>query len=173
MATITNLQAQSIELKSVLDFSNPENKIQWMVINDGVMGGLSRGSFERLQDFGRFEGDISLDNNGGFSSVRFSVKEDLNSATFFRLKIKGDGKDYQLRIKVRSTDYYSYIHYFSTSGEWEEIYIPIDQMYASFRGRRLNLPNFSEASIQELTLLIGNKRREKFNLNIESISLVE
>jgi hypothetical protein len=61
--------------------------------------------------------------------------------------------------------------FLSTSGEWQEIKIPLKDMYPSFRGKRLYLPHFSEEYMEELVFLIGNKKPEKFKLLIDSIAL--
>ena len=45
------------------------NSPVWQVINDDVMGGLSLGSTTLLDTSFMFSGDISIENNGGFSSV--------------------------------------------------------------------------------------------------------
>ena len=87
------------------------------------------------------------------------------------MKIRGDGKRYQLRIKGKSNDYYSYVKYFQTSNVWEEMKIPINSMYPSFRGRKLDEENFNKTSIEEIGFLIGNKKQEKFNLEIDKIEL--
>jgi hypothetical protein len=88
-----------------------------------------------------------------------------------RIYNKGDNKKYQFRIKSNSRDYYSYISPFSTNGDWQEIQIPLKDMYPSFRGRNLEKPNFSEDYIEEITFLIGNKNEEKFELLIDKIEL--
>ena len=44
-------------------------------------------------------------------------------------------------------------------------------MYPSFRGRKLNKENFNKTSIEEIGFLIGNKKQEKFNLEIDKIEL--
>jgi len=121
---------------------------------------------------GLFKGEISLENNGGFSSVRYrfeklQVTEDSN----ITIKLKGDGKNYQFRVKDDSNNYYSYIVTFPTSGEWEEIKITLKDMYPSFLGRKLDMPNFSKNSIEEIVFLIGNKRTENFALLIDKIAL--
>ena len=87
------------------------------------------------------------------------------------LKIKGDGKNYQFRIKHKSSDYASYITSFSSSGEWQEIKIPIKSMYPSFRGKKLDEPNFYHESIEEITFLIANKQNEDFKLLIDMIEI--
>jgi hypothetical protein len=44
-------------------------------------------------------------------------------------------------------------------------------MYPSFRGRKLDQPNFSDDYIEEITFLIGNKKEEDFQLLIAKIEL--
>jgi hypothetical protein len=138
-----------------------------------VMGGRSNGEFTVSKEgFGKFYGDISLDNNGGFSSVRyyFETKKTKPFSKFI-LKIKGDGKRYQFRVKDKSNRRHSYIYEFQTSGDWETVEIPFDKMYASFRGSRLNMSNFDGAQMEEIAFLIGNKKEESFELLIDTISL--
>lgn len=159
--------------KIIFDFNKDSNIKEWRIVNDGVMGGLSVGSFTLSPNgHGLFMGEISLENNGGFSSVRYrfeklKVTEDSN----ITIKLKGDGKNYQFRVKDDSNNYYSYIVTFPTSGEWEEIKISLKDMYPSFRGRKLDMPNFSKNSIEEIVFLIGNKRTENFTLLIDKIAL--
>ena len=162
-----------MQQETIFDFNKYSNIKDWRVINDGVMGGLSKGSFD-LSSEGHaiFHGHVSTRNNGGFSSVRFSsldVKASKKSKVI--LKIKGDGKKYQFRIKNNKENYYSYITTFQTSGDWEEIVIPIKNMFPSFRGRKLNQANFSHNTIEEVAFLIANKKEEDFKLTIDSIDL--
>ena len=137
------------------------------------MGGKSSGTFKlSAEGHGVFEGAISLENNGGFSSVRYRFEKILiREYTKIILKIRGDGKKYQFRIKPNSDDYYSYISPFSTTGEWQEIQILLKDMYPSFRGRKLDQPNFSNDYIEEITFLIGNNSQEEFKLLIDKIVL--
>lgn len=44
-------------------------------------------------------------------------------------------------------------------------------MYPTFRGRKLDSPNYSADGIEEIAFLIGNKRAESFKLEIDAISL--
>jgi len=157
----------------IFDFNKNCNIQDWEIVNDVVMGGKSSSDLSLNHDsYGCFEGNISLDNNGGFSSIRYrfpriSVKE----YTKVVLKLKGDGKKYQFRIKSSTRDYYSYISLFVTSGEMEEIEISLNNMYPSFRGKKLDLPNFENDYIEEVAFLIGNKEREHFKLLIDKIEL--
>jgi hypothetical protein len=159
--------------KVIFDFNKKSNLQNWVIVDDVVMGGESSGSFKLNDDgFGVFKGSISLDNNGGFSSLRHRFpKIEIDDNTQIVIKLKGDGKNYQFRIKSNSGDYYSYILPFLTSGEWQEIIIPLKEMYPSFRGRRLDQPNFSDDAIEEVTFLIGNKKNENFKLLLDTIEL--
>ena len=97
---------------ALFDFSSDSEINNWRVVDDVVMGGRSSGNFS-LTDEGhaKFSGDVSIENNGGFSSVRygFPSQVDVQKYSKVRLKVKGDGKNYQFRVKEKSRDYYSYI----------------------------------------------------------------
>ena len=157
----------------IFDFNKNSSISNWVVVDDVVMGGRSNGNFQLNKDGkGVFYGKVSLENNGGFSSLRYGFnKLNLEKFKSIILKIKGDGKNYQFRIKHKSTDYASYITSFSSSGEWQEIEITLNSMYPSFRGRKLDEPNFFHKSIEEVTFLIANKRNEDFILLIDKIEL--
>lgn len=159
--------------QTIFDFKKDSKMNSWYVVDDVVMGGRSAGNMALSEDgHGIFYGYVSTANNGGFSSVRYRfdpIKSSSNSKAV--LKIKGDGKAYQFRIKANSNDYHSYITYFQTSGEWEEIEIPLKKLYPSFRGRVLDIPNYEAESFEEMAILIANKRNEEFKMEIDKIVL--
>jgi hypothetical protein len=159
----------------LFDFNSTTNINKWRIIDDGVMGGISSGNFKIDSDGnGVFYGTVSLENNGGFSSVRHQMnKTKIKEFSKFVIRLKGDGKDYQFRIKDQVSNYFSYSTTFSTSGEWQEIEIDIKGLYPSFRGRVLDLPNFNSEYIEEMVFLIGNKKYESFKLVIDKIELKE
>jgi NADH dehydrogenase [ubiquinone] 1 alpha subcomplex assembly factor 1 len=170
-----NLSVFFIVMQSLLiyDFEPGSTLNDWVVINDGVMGGRSRGSLVlNTAGNGVFSGQISLENNGGFSSVRYRSGLVISGGySKVVLRIKGDGKRYQFRIREKKEDYYSFIRYFDTSGDWQTIELPLGSFYPVFRGRRLNLPNFKGETLEEIGFLIGNNRREPFELEIDYIGL--
>ncbi len=157
----------------IFNFNKNSNIYSWRIIDDVVMGGRSSSTITINENgHGVFSGNVSLDNYGGFASVRHVFKPiSVKKFNNIYLKIKGDGKEYQLRVKDKSSNYYSYIKTFSTSGKWQEIEVPLSEMYPSFRGRKLNSPNFSHESIEEITFLIANKKNENFQLIIDKIEL--
>ena len=157
----------------LFDFNNDSNLNNWRIVDDAVMGGISSSQIRlNAEGHGVFEGEVSTKNNGGFSSVRYTFeKTKVSAEDKIIVRLKGDGKDYQLRVKNNSSNYYSYIKSFSTTGKWEDIEISLKDMYPSFRGRQLDSPNFSHNVIEEIVFLIGNKKNESFQLQIDKIEL--
>lgn len=157
----------------IFDFTSGANLESWNTLNDGVMGGVSASTFKLDESgHGLFEGNVSTANNGGFASVRHQVaKVNLTDKKIIEIRLKGDGKAYQFRVKKRQSDAESYITTFTTSGSWETIEINLSDLYPSFRGRTLDRPNYDVSSMEELSFLIANKKNESFQLLIDSISL--
>lgn len=171
---LTLILLQGISAKMIFDFNINSDIQNWNVVDDTVMGGRSSSQFNlNSEGFGVFKGVVSLENNGGFSSVRYRLKKtEVKKYTKIKLRLKGDGKNYQFRIKNNSRDYHSYIATFSTTNDWQNIEIVLKDMYPSFRGRRLNIPNFSHDFIEQIVFLIGNKKNEEFKLMIDTIELI-
>jgi len=157
----------------IFDFNIDIDVQDWRVVDDSVMGGKSSGKFYiNTQGHGVFEGKVSLENNGGFSLLRYCFNSiSTQSYSKIVLNIKGDGRRYQFRLKHRSSDDYSYVSYFQSSSEWQTVEISLTDMYPAFRGRTLNIPNYNADSIEEIAFLIGNKKPENFRLEIDRIAL--
>jgi hypothetical protein len=157
----------------IFKFTNNATISGWSVVNDGVMGGRSQGRFSvNKEGKGLFQGNVSLENNGGFSLVqyRFPARE-VSGFKKLVITLKGDGKEYQVRLKRATSDYYSYAYPAQTSGEWETLEIPFNKMVPQFRGNKLNMANFPGDRIEEIAILIGNKKAEEFRLEIDQILL--
>ena len=57
-----SLFVSMVEAKIIYDFSKVENLDGWYVVDDGVMGGMSKGKLKiENGDFGVFSGNISLE----------------------------------------------------------------------------------------------------------------
>lgn len=167
------IQDSSTVQKMIYDFSNEVKPTGWLIINDGVMGGLSRGNITVDEEGnGLFWGHVSLENNGGFSLARLSVPT-LKASGYSKivLEIKGDSKRYQFRLKQTKGQMHSYVFFFETNEDWQKIEIPFEEMQPAFRGRKLNLPDFDGDQIEEIGLLVGNKKEEDFEIRIRTITL--
>ncbi len=160
-------------MKEIYTFSSQSNIKEWRPVNDDVMGGISKSSL-RLTSAGQgqFSGHVSLANNGGFASIQLNTTiSRAEEQKFIVLRVKGDGKNYEFRLKSSISQSESYVHPFSTSGEWETITLAISEFYPQFRGNKLNIPTFNFNTIEQLSFLIANKQDEDFELLIDWIGL--
>tara|TARA_R110001583_G_scaffold120263_2_gene271539 strand:- start:577 stop:1107 length:531 start_codon:yes stop_codon:yes gene_type:complete len=158
---------------TIFDFNTKSNITNWRIVDDVVMGGRSNGNF-KINDsgYGEFSGTVSLENNGGFSMVQYAFEaKKVDAFTKVVIKLKGDGKKYQFRVKTNDNDRHSYTTSFVTNGEWETIEIPFNQLEPAFRGRKLDMENYPGNQMEMIAFLIGNKKAEAFNLEIESVVL--
>lgn len=64
---------------------------RWYVINDSVMGGVSNSQVTQTQESLLFTGNVSLDNNGGFASIRTELNTQSQNTKAIVLRVKGDG----------------------------------------------------------------------------------
>ncbi|WP_241502251.1 CIA30 family protein [Hymenobacter glacialis] len=157
----------------LFDFSATSDWSGWEVENDVVMGGKSSSKLTRNEAGNAvFTGDVSLKNNGGFASIQYQfAPRAISGYDKACIRLKGDGKEYQFRLKANLKDRASYIHTFKTNGEWQTIEIPLSIMEASFRGNKLPQPNFNAEKIEEVRFLVGNGKAENFRLEIDRIEL--
>ncbi|WP_394130568.1 CIA30 family protein [Shewanella maritima] len=167
------LQAQSM----IIDFSNPQSYSTWRISNDTVMGGVSKSHYETLSSMGRFQGNVSLDNNGGFASIEFiplrAATATIPALCQLQLTVKGDGKRYQLRLKTADNLYgEAYIAEFTTQAQQiTEHRFNASDFQLGFRGRRIVTEqpiNFAE--INAVGILIAAKQQGPFAIELLSLS---
>lgn len=155
----------------IFDFSTKSDLSTWNIVNDVVMGGRSNSKIELTESgHAKFSGHVTLENNGGFASVRYAFdKKNIEGKKYAMIRCKGDGKRYQFRIKSKSSDYYSYISYFETGTDWEIVKIPLKKMEPTFRGRSLDMPNYNAKEMEEISILIANGSEQDFEILIDKI----
>jgi hypothetical protein len=88
--------------KVLFDFAGADAAKQWQTINDGVMGGVSEGKFQITDKKTlEFYGTLSLENNGGFTSVRSKAKKlGLKKGDALVARVRGDGREYSMNLHV-------------------------------------------------------------------------
>lgn len=151
---------------------------EWLVVNDGVMGGLSRSEFVAASDgHATFRGEMSLENNGGFASVRGYVPEGIPAeARTLEIRVRGDGRTYQVRLRMgRGFDGIAYASEFATEKDtWQTIRLPLSGLAPTYRGRRPgNAPPLDLDAVRQLGLMIADKREGPFRLDVEWIRAVD
>ena len=157
----------------IFEFSKASDISDWKTVNDVVMGGRSSSKFYLNEEgHGVFEGTVSLENNGGFASLRHRFnRKKIAGYKKVIIYLKGDGKRYQFRVKTNNEDQQAYISYFKTTGEWQTVEMMLSALEPTFRGRKLNMPNFPADELEEVGFMIGNKVNENFELVIDKIVL--
>ncbi|PKQ61756.1 CIA30 family protein [Labilibaculum filiforme] len=158
---------------TLVEFNSTSNISDWFVINDTIMGGKSdSGFYLNKEGDAVFKGNISLENKGGFSMLKHRLLP-INVAKYdtIALKLKGDGKRYQVRLKSNSEEQHAYASYFVTSGNWQIIEIPLAELHPTFRGQKLQIANYPNKILEEIAILIGNKKAESFHLELKWIAL--
>jgi len=142
----------------------------WRNIDDVVMGGVSR-SQVTWQAPGQmvFAGEVSLENNGGFASIRGELPpEALTGSQGVYLDVLGDGKAYRLRLRSQGGQEYS-TDFQTEAGQWQRIERPYSAFVAKFRGRQVpDAPPLHPPTIQYLGLLIAAKQAGPFRLVVEA-----
>lgn len=152
-----------------------EAKVEMGITNDGVMGGLSKGSVTKTETGTfLFSGKLSLENNGGFSSLRMKGGDwNLKKFKGIDLEVKGDGRTYDLRVTTDEKYRGSAISFsgkFPTKkGEWTKVTVPFNDLKASWRGRMLDRP-FDPEKISGLGITIADKKEGPFQLEIRSMT---
>jgi monofunctional biosynthetic peptidoglycan transglycosylase len=165
-----HVSMQDSGVATLIDFRSGSD-VRWYRVNDGVMGGRSSSSLS-LTDEGTavFDGNLSLENNGGFASVRAEVAEG-SLAEFSRLviRVRGDGKSYQMRLRMSSAfDGIAYRATFETTAdEWTTVEIPFSAFEPSFRGYRpRNAEPLDPARVRQIGFMLTDKQEGRFRLEI-------
>ncbi len=167
-----NTNSRDYDEAMLFDFGTLENTDDWLVVNDGVMGGLSKSMFILSDNkTAVFSGNVSLENNGGFASTRTkAMRFRLDGFKGILVRVKGDGKKYQFRIRTDDRlDGVSYRYHFETgTGQWQTIAVPFDKCEPVFRGRILpDVEPVSQKDIQQVGFLISDRQSGDFRLEVQ------
>lgn len=163
-------------MRTLMNFDNGPQEPRWIAVNDGVMGGRSSGGPKLADGKLEFRGELSLANNGGFSSVRSVGRDfDLGGAAAVVLRVRGDGRRYQLRLATDARYLGMSVSYGAgfdtTAGEWTEVHVPLASMKPTVRGSSLQGPPLDPSQVREIGLLIADQREGAFALAVDWIAM--
>jgi hypothetical protein len=129
------------------DFSRPglvsALNTAWRGVSDRVMGGVSREYVSRSTEDGRpslhLQGDVRLENNGGFIQAALNLATDsrpLDASAYrgIRLMVRGNGETYSLHLRTPDNvrPWQSYRAKFTAADGWQSIDLPFDD-FAPYR----------------------------------------
>lgn len=161
---------------NVFLFSNLTDQ-QYGIVNDGVMGGRSQSRLAIKTDKVQFSGTVSLENNGGFASVRMLwpfISKTESNANIAVLKVRGDGNTYQFRLRTnRGFDGAAYSYSFETTEDQvQTIYIPVTDFTPTFRGRKLNnMPKLVFNEVKQMGVLVADYQAGDFEIELISLAI--
>lgn len=149
--------------------------MDWQIVNDGVMGGLSEGRVDFAGgEILRFSGTLSLENNGGFTTVRSGDLDlDLSNDLGLLLRVKGDGRTYEARLdsdaRFRGNSV-SFAGTFETEKDrWIQVKVPFTEFKGSFRGMDLPDMKLNPAAVERVWILLADKKEGPFELEVDWI----
>ena len=160
--------------KTVATFKGDDSLKIWSSVNDGVMGGVSKGGFKLSgQDTLVFSGSLSLANNGGFASIRMKPSRlGLADTSAIVIKARGDGRTYW--VDLRSSDQMaasSFRAYLPTkAGEWQETTIAFKDFKLQAFGRDIPSGAIKPNAINSVGFTIADKKEGAFSLEIASVT---
>lgn len=157
-------------LPLIFDFTEGDIREKWIVVNDNVMGGRSKGGFEFIKDKLVFSGSTNT-NGGGFSSIRTNLIDFyFKDKTGLHIRYKGDGRTFKLGVRMEGKSV-SYRSNFTTGNGWQEVKIPFDEMNVSWRGRPLSKDEHPliKSKICSIEFMIYDKQDGPFKLQVDWI----
>lgn len=154
-------------------FGSSGNTQEWFVINDGVMGGLSKGKLAMTESTTIFDGTVSLDNNGGFTAFRSPYGYyDLSAYTTVTIKARGKGQIIGFSLQMERPYYAPYFRStFVAADDWQEFSFDLMDMPALRLGSPLGytMTNADLSEVIRLGFITTEKVAGPFELEIEYV----
>lgn len=158
------------ESMTLFDFDSTE-EATWQVVNDGVMGGRSKGAVTVEDGTLRFTGTL-VTRGGGFTSVRAIQRVDLAKYTGLEMRVRGGGRTFEVemsdgtRFRGRSV---SRRAPFETTAEWTVVRIPFVGFRSTIFGRLVQVSPVDLSSIDSFGLYILDGIDGPFRLEVDWI----
>lgn len=154
----------------LLDFEQARSG-DWEVVNDGVMGGRSKGHVEIADGALRFHGEL-VTRGGGFTSVRTSAQVDLSGFDGLELRVRGNGRTFELEINDgqgygRRT--VSRRAAFPTGEEWQLVRVPFEDLRATVFGRQVDVPSLDASAVARIGFYIVDGIDGPFWLEVDRV----
>jgi len=162
--------------KPVVDFNIGDAGREWYIVNDDVMGGVSAASGDFTEQGNlHWYGEVSLENNGGFVSLRSPEGSvDLGRKKGLKIRMKGDGRNYG--FTMRDVTYFngiSYTYYWPTKpGEWMEVEVPFSKIEGCYFGKPdPRVKPFAPETIKEVGVILYDGNAGAFDVEIDWIDV--
>lgn len=170
------MNVQRDEPRILLDFDEPGDVELFAPIDDAVMGGVSSSRMiQAAPGIAAFEGVVSLENRGGFASVRSRARPwETAGASAFLLRLRGDGKHYRFNVRTPSgPEAFRYEAGLELpAGRWTDVEVPVGSLRAKAFGQAVPLAGPPDpARIQSFGFMISDRQDGPFRLEIDWIAV--
>lgn len=161
--------------QEVYNFS-PEDDSRWLTVHDSVMGGISNGTVSRTeQSTLLFQGNLSLENNGGFASFRSADRSlALPASDGIELKVLGDGRTYICSFEREGVNLFGggYWQEFETrDGAWTVVRLPWDKFEPfSFGNKMKDMPPLTAETARSIGVYLYDKTPGPYRAEFDAIS---
>lgn len=143
----------------------------WVIVNDGVMGGRSSALASVEEARLTWTGSIVTD-GGGFSSIRGPVDGQLDGATSLTMRIRTDGRSYELLADDALAGRGRVTHYApidAVGGEWEDVSVPLTGMEARVFGNPVTAEPFEPDLASQIGVILADGVDGDFSFEIDWI----
>ena len=159
--------------KTLFDINERSSVLEWVLVNDNVMGGRSFGRFEIGDESLRFTGSTNT-NGGGFSSIRAPLNDpSLGGFEKIRLVLRGDGREYTIVLRERRSRVSFWATFVTEDDRWQEVVIPFNDFWPNWRGRRLDYRSIDPSAIREIGVMIYDGQDGPFVLELKKLELIQ
>jgi len=156
------------------DFESEQANADWLVVNDNVMGGRSRGDRSFSKATMAFTGTINT-NGGGFSSLRLPLATGVLTG-FDRVVVqaRSDGRSYRLTFadglegRNRRVSFRAPLE-FTTPGEWETVTVNLDDLAAEVFGQPVAADPFRPELATRIGIMLSDGVDGDFRLEVDHI----
>ncbi|MEM9364318.1 MAG: CIA30 family protein [Bacteroidota bacterium] len=157
------------------DFGSKKDGIDWKPIDDGVMGGLSKGNVNLTENTLNFYGEVSLDNYGGFTSVK-SPFGNYNLSGLKKVIVRYRTEGQSISISLENSEQFFRPYYKlllpETDGEWKTLELNVSDF------KQYNLGQVTETSITDeflenvkrIGFITSKKSAGKFNIEVDYLN---
>lgn len=184
---VLQAEARQPDRLPIFDFRQPDPQLAqtWGALDDVVMGGVSESGVRWIDGAALFSGTVSVENSGGFVSVRtrnFERPLNLGGYDGIELRVKGDGQRYKLILRDDPRwDSVAYCASFDTVFNiWTTVRVPFDRFVPVFRARTLrDRPPLNARQIASMQVMLSKFeydgdlnprfRPGEFGLQLESV----
>lgn len=147
-----------------------DKPIQWNLISDQVMGGLSQGQMQSSNEWVNMQGEVSLANNGGFLQLQTLIPKNINAGEYQGISVEiCSQQPCQLQLLIKSSQLWmpwqSYRAQINATPDWQSFYVPFTD-FAPYKTRT----SLNPKRITKFAVLAGGSAMD-VNVSIKQLGL--